>query len=425
MPPKIGSGASQVTRRSRSPGTGPDATHQPEAQPLRIRPMDNAVRGPGQPARVAAGDAPMAPRAGALRDPSPERPAPPRRSLCTRITRCLAVVAGLGAIALQAHRHQAAPDTASPTSPEPAPSPAPETRSPSAPPAWADPPLALQQDLFEQFRASPDARDPHKLAAFMTLMARAIARQPDTVDANLPVLLGVWRWNYGETLRMDNGREVSVGALLASSIVPAIAVELGGPHMPESQLRQLVLAVCREPENIPPTPQATGLLRTHARAVADALTQVVRLTTPGSSGESFAKRRQAEEAQLRRCLTMALDGPAADARWIPELVQVLQARGPQPVFGLAITPVHWARTVRQTFLAHTLAHHPASAIPPDRQRALNAMMRTLHALETAAQDAVLASSGKPLPEHRRVAGAPATEQAQATPRGDGGHRPSK
>ena len=31
-----------------------------------------------------------------------------------------------------------------------------------------------------------------------------------------------------------------------------------------------MLAVCREPENIPPTPQATGLLRTHARAVADA-----------------------------------------------------------------------------------------------------------------------------------------------------------
>ena len=416
MPPKIGPGASQVTRRSRSPDTGPDARHHPELLHLRIRPMDNAVRGPGQPPRAAAGDAPMAPRAGALRDPSPERPAPARRSLCSRITRCLAVVAGLGAIALQAYRHRSALDTGSATSPEPAPSPPSHARSPSAPPAWADPPLALQQDLFEQFRASADARDPHKLAAFMTLMSRAIARQPDTVEANLPVLLGVWRWNFGETLRMDNGREVSVGALLASSIVPAIAVELGGPHMPESQLRQLVLAVCREPENIPPPPQATALLRAHAGAVADALTQVVRLTTPGSARHSLAKRQQAEEAQLRRCLTMALECRSTDARWIPELAQVLQARGPQPVFGLAITPVHWARTVRQAFLAHTLAHYPGPAIPPERQQALNAMMRDLRALEAAAQDLVLASSGRTLPEHRRVPSAPATARARATPR---------
>lgn len=98
-------------------------------------------------------------------------------------------------------------------------------------------------DLFEAFRDSPDSREPRKLEAFMRAMVRAIRRDPASVDAHLPTLLRVWRWTYGETFRAADGRELNVGALMTSSIVPPVVTELGGPHMSLAHLQQLVSTI--------------------------------------------------------------------------------------------------------------------------------------------------------------------------------------
>lgn len=459
MPPKIAPGTGQLTRRSRNPSELKEPSPGPVTRPVVITRLDDTVRGRATSYSVDHGDhgdhddLPATRRTAPPRDLSPEPGNPRPTALCTRLTRVLAVLTGLGAIGLQFHLYRAGRDTR----------PGPAAGSGSAPPSTArqpgpaldDRPLStremlesaaraeageippvmvrLHEDLFDQFRHSPDARDPRKLAAFMTLMARVMARHPATIHATLPVLLGVWRWNYGETVRLEDGREANVGALLTSSIVPPVVGELGGPRMPESQLGPLVLALCREPENIPPQLRDPEVLRAHARASASALAQVIRLTTAGAPDAPLAQQQQAEEARLRRCLKMVLAGPSFDERWIPWVVQSLQAQGPAAEPGLAIAPLQWARAIWQEFADHTLSNHPPSALPSPKLRTMAGLLRKVHEIETAEEIAVLASSGIPLPEHRRVSpatpptGAAAQPVAKAPAQGTDapGNRPSK
>ncbi len=379
MPPKVESSAPSLTRRSRNPSPpsemapGPEQDLRPDARPARIPRRDATLRGhEGLPR--ARPDAP----------PSRWVAPPPRTSLCARATRWLALLTGLGAIGLHLHR------LTRETTQRPVEAPVPPPPSTARPPdrsdasgtlaeaAWVDShpdedvPRILQDshaDLFEAFRDSPDSREPRKLEAFMRAMVRAIRRDPASVDAHLPTLLRVWRWTYGETFRAADGRELNVGALMTSSIVPPVVTELGGPHMSLAHLEQLVSTVCREPENIPPTLQDPAVLATHARWSATALTQVIRLTTPSSSGTSMKQRQEAEEAQLRRCLEMVLGMPAFDGRWVPLVVQSLQAQGPAAPLGLVIAPDRWEQVISQAFLRHTVAttqgvreeHRPSTA----------------------------------------------------------------
>lgn len=81
------------------------------------------------------------------------------------------------------------------------------------------------------------------------------------------------------------------------------------------------------------------------------------------------QRQEAEEAQLRRCLEMVLDAPSFDERWIPLVVQSLQAQGPAAPLGLVIAPDRWEQVISQAFLRHTIAttqgareeHRPSTA----------------------------------------------------------------
>jgi hypothetical protein len=225
-----------------------------------------------------------------------------------------------------------------------------------------------RSDLFETFRDSPDCRDTRKLEAFMRTMARAISHSPAEIDAYLPTLLRVWRWTYGETITGPDGREWNVGALMTWSIVPPVVSELGGPHISQAQLQQLVLTVCQEPENIPPILRDTAILATHARWSASALTQLVRLTTPSPSGTSSGRREA--EAQLRRCLDMVREMTSFDPRWKPLLIQSLQAQGPAAPFGLLMSPERWTEVISQALLRPTQATTQSSRMerrpPTDR-----------------------------------------------------------
>lgn len=382
MPPTIEPNAQPATRRSRHPvpAPGPDLGMAqgagPEAKHVRIPDRDSALHGQA-----------WSPRRGRDTPPVTWVAPPPRTSLCARVTRWLALLTGLGAIGLRIHSHRLTHDTpplALDTSapPTPAPTSPPDASRPSETPGAAslDPAHAQQEvprigedsesDLFEAFRESPDYREPRKLEAFMRAMIRAFRHSPAEIDAHLPTLLRVWRWTYGETFRAPDGRELNVGALMTSSIVPPVVAELGGPHMSRAQLQQLVRTVCQAPENIPPLLRDPAILATHARWSARALTQLIRLTAPSPLGASVAQRQEAEEAQLRRCLDMVREMPSLDPRWKPLLMQSLQAQGPAAPLGLVMAPERWAEVISQALLQPTQATTQSSRMerrpPTDR-----------------------------------------------------------
>lgn len=368
MPPKIESNALSLTRRSRKPAPSPAIDPSlgqgsgPEAKHVRIPRRDSPLRGQEGASRMrhdVQARTSMAP--------------PPRTSLCARVTRCLAVLTGLGAIGLQFHFSRLPRGTSPlPRAPSVPPLPSttwqPDGSRPSEGPQTAAQGTVYavhevarivqesQADLFEMFRDSPDCRDPSKLAAFMRIMARAISHSPAETDAYLPTLLRVWRWTYGETYRTPDGHEFHVGNLIERSIVAPVVNELGGPNISQAQLQQLVLTVCREPENIPPTLEDPAALGLHAYFSARALIELIRLSTPRRTpGATISERQEAEVTQLRRCLDMALRLPSAHPRWMPLVFESLRAQGPKWSLGMVSLPDRWFEVIEQALLQHAQA----------------------------------------------------------------------
>lgn len=270
-------------------------------------------------------------------------------------------------------------------------------------------------EVVEAFRHSQGSRDPRKLSNFMETMAAAIARHPETSERHLRQLLGVWRWNFGETFDWEHGKGVNVGALMTSSIVRPVVKALGGSRIAEAHLRLLLETVCREPDNIPPGEESTDRLTDHAEWAASALRQMVLHSAVDRREVSLEKRQASEEEQLRRLLRMLFEAPSHDPRWMPLIAVLLPELGPVRAWGMHMTQARWTSAVFEEFSTFMSKAYPGSKIPYYEYHTLKTLLLKASRLQEPSPQTKLAAEFLSHP-HRQGAAPTSTQVAAAKSR---------
>lgn len=182
-----------------------------------------------------------------------------------------------------------------------------------------------------------------------------------------------WSWRYGEAeARKASGHHLKEASLV-KSFTYALAQGLGGPSMPESQLRRLFATACREPDDIAPGSITDSMLSRHAAWAASAMLQVIYAISRPSLQAASDDKKYIAAAQVMRCLHIFLRAPAADPRWKTTVVAALSVAELPVTQGTRQLREAWRNIILtevQKYVAQTV---PGLEPAPDFKRCMTAL----------------------------------------------------
>jgi len=192
-------------------------------------------------------------------------------------------------------------------------------------------------------------------------------------DEQLQQLLKVWSWHYGEAREVTDKSNPLQPKVLCYSFAFRLAQGLGGRLIPESQLRLLIGAACREPEDTVPETILDRTLAVHAAWATSALVQVMHAISIPQMPMGLSYSRSLVSDQARRCLKIFLQGTSEDPRWKYLVLDTLYRVPPAPPGGTIGLDENWQDLVLselQRYLAETV---PSLEPRPTISRALTAL----------------------------------------------------
>lgn len=241
--------------------------------------------------------------------------------------------------------------------------------------ALGSPQVAALGRMVSAYQASRFWRQSVHMQIFILAMEESI--KPARIQpVHLQQFLRLWQWRWGDCAHLKGTSAPSDGTVPPHLYTWNIVEMLGADARAASLLDPLIAAITRAPEGMPREGDRWDrTMRDHAYWVAVALQQVLTAKPFRAGPDGDLLTGKLDSGQAHRILHTFLQTPAADIRWKPMILRVLEAMVPtdlltRPLMGKA----QWQALLLMAAQSHIRETQPQLPLPTSVDEAVTAMV---------------------------------------------------
>lgn len=236
-------------------------------------------------------------------------------------------------------------------------------------------PAATLSRMVTAFRSSRFSRQYMEMQLFIWSMDQFVEKNW-CGDGRFDHLLRLWTWRWGDCAH-EPGKITPKDARVPPHALTMVVTAMLGESLPaEYLLQRFIAAITRAPDGMPKS-DVLGDQTTlhHADWVAFALKKVLAAKAFRTTSPDNSQTGKVDFGQAYRILSMFMNTPAADGRWKPSILRMLEA---EPLKDEASQPLmtkdEWEMLLLLVVQSHLAETRPQLARPGSMDAAITALV---------------------------------------------------